>query len=391
MNIQNQLLPRLILTAVVLITFIATPVSSVSAAYINYDRMITRVVPEVLDDQVVYPTNHATLALTPLRAYTWESVTVPPEWLAQGYYFEIWDTANKPVPGFHAQGLNYESQLNIESIDASLYPQIRLVVFVRPDSPPINYQQAVYFTYHEESDQKLFVFLGMITALYLGLGLGALHYRLSVSDLATGTARLLRRGLVKGSGREFVLLGWLTVVWVNVFGIVMSHFVGGAQIFYVLIKLPFLMLAALLVTAISLILLSLLLGVRAPAKQILAQATQLVATTSLALASLSPLLLFYIYLPMQHNALLLSTVTFFAISGSLAAWQLWAWLGSFKVKARAPVTVLWVCLYGFVFLQLGWLMRPWIGVIDDVQNTVPFMRSQSGNVFIELGDTVKRL
>lgn len=353
---------------------------------------LTRIIPDVLDGYTVYPTNHVIVPLDPLTKYTWNNLQVPTEWTGQGYYYELWDSNNKPIVGFTAKKLEVgQRNISLHSIDPSLYPEIRLIIFQPEIVNPLSYIAPIYFSYTAEPNYRLVVFFLFMLTLYGALIVLAVRYKLSIATLWQETVYLLQGKSSERSLKQITIYGWLTVVWSGVFGIVLGMFVGGIQIFYLLIKLPYLFLGALVCSAASLIVLSLLLGIKTSVRDLATQTVELVATTALGLAAFSPLILFYIYLPQNHDELLVSTILCIAAGSGLAAYRLYVWLKQRHVNLKPFIIVIWFAIYGMVFLQLGWLLRPWVGVIDPVHDTVPFARSNSGNVFEELKNALERI
>jgi hypothetical protein len=358
-------------------------------------QMLTRIVPVVIDGQEIYPSNHAVIAQDPLIHYQWNKLELPANLANKGYYFEIWDSGNKPVPGFRAQKLE-SNIVDIKSIDPSLMPGIRVVLF-KPSivTETINVNQSIYFTYQQATNYNLFGLAILLTLIYVGLIIAAVKWRITFKNIWHGTKRLLTTNSKsytdnENIGRTIALYGWLTLLWSGLFGVILGSYIGGIQIIYLIIKLPFLLIGALIFSLISLVVLSLLLGVKASVKEIIVQAFQLIAITALALASFSPIMWFYIHIPQVHDQLLVSMVMFFCISGMLAAFCLAKWLKNLHWLTRWVITGIWVLLYGMVLLQLGWLLRPWVGITDDLHGTLPFTRLYSGNVYVELFNTIQR-
>lgn len=381
---RNTIYPILLLT-LCLVSFSGCLTAPTS----NSVETMARIVPDTLDKQTVYPTNHVVVPLDPLTQYQWQEINLPQAWTRQGYYFEIWDGDNRPIPGYRAQTLQQPS-INLNDIDASLYPKIRIIFFQPKDVPDLTYNQPIFFSYTTAPNYRLLLFFTMMTILYSGLAMAALHFRLTLKTVLVETKNLLRNQVPIVSLKQIITFAWLTIIWSGFFGIVLGTYVGGIQIAYLLIKLPFLFLGALITSGLSLVVLALLLGINASVKEIVTRTVELLATTALSLAAFTPLILFYIYLPQTHDELLVSTVLFIALSGGLAAYRLFVWLGSKGVKMRIVYITSWLLLYGMVFMQLGWQLRPWVGTLDPVHNSVPFARSQSGNVFVELKDTLER-
>ncbi|MBI2415598.1 MAG: hypothetical protein HYV33_02975 [Candidatus Kerfeldbacteria bacterium] len=351
----------------------------------NTNIVLTRIIPDTLDHHTVYPTNHVTLGLDPMQNDVWQELTIPTAWANGDYYFEIWDSSNRPVPGFLAQRL-LQSTIALDSIDASLYPSIRLIIFKPDSAADLSYQAPLYIRYHTSPNRRLVIMLGIIIIVYGSVLFGLWHNGLSLrrSWLAT-------KQLVRGEHLPIVMLATLTIIWSGIFGIALGYYIGGIQIMYVLIKLPFVLLGALIISTTTLLILSQLLGVRAKTNAILHQAVTLVAITALGLAALTPVLLFYIIYPLNHDAVLLAAVVFFGAGGGLALIRLYLWLRSRCAVLTIPlILTVWFVVYGSVFLQLGWLLRPWVGVLDSVQHNLPFARPYSGNVFVELVNTIER-
>lgn len=349
------------------------------------ETVLTRIIPVTIEQQEIYPTNFAVIPLNPLQHYQWQTVTVPEVWVNQGLYYEIWDNNNKPLAEFTAQRLT-SSTINLSSIDPSLIPAIRLVVF-RPTTVVTTVDvatQPIYFTYQAAPNYSLFGLMALLTVMYIGLLIAAIHWRVTIVLLWKETKQLLLRKKGHTPGKQITIYAWLTILWSGVFGIILGMYISGIQVLYVLIKLPFLLLGALIFSLVSLVVLSLLLGIKTTITEIIVQAMQLLAITALALAAFSPILWFYINLPQAHDQLLLSMVFFFCLAGGLAALCLRQWV------KRWSITIVWILLYGLVIMQLGWILRPWVGITDDLHGTLPFTRLYSGNVFVELFNTINR-
>jgi len=334
--------------------------------------VLTRLVPITLDDVPVFPSNHAVIALDPMQDYTWQTIQLPHTWLEHGYYVELWDATNKPIPGFRATKLITDT-IDISNIDASLTPSLRLVIFQPPNTPPPPTDYAVYITYQEYPNQRLFVLLSI-----------ALMMLWTIIFWTLIRTRTVHVSLMTGSLSPY-LATISTILFGGIFGAVLGSFIGGIQILYVLIKLPFLLGTTLLISFSTLVVLSWLSGVKASLKEIWTVSLNLLAITTLGLCSFSLILGFYILYPLNHDQVLIATIIFFIASGGLALLSLYRW------QHTIILPVVWITVYGLVFLQLGWMLRPWVGVIDPVHATVPIARANSGNVFTELIHTMERI
>lgn len=330
------------------------------------------ITPTTIDNVSVYPTNHVVIAQEPSQEYEWDTVEIPETWPLNTYYVELWDANNTPIPG-HAATKLMSHTLDISDIDASLTPSLRVVLFQPSDTPPPPADYAVYVTYQEYPNVRLFVLASLAALLSVLLTIWSISQKQAIRYLPAAITQLLHGQLISS-----YLATVCTVMFAGLFGAVLGSFIGGIQIIYVLIKLPFLMGSALLISFTTLTILSLLLGIQKSVKELWNIALNLLAVTALGLVSFSLLLGFYIIYPLNHDQVLMATVAFFVAAGLLALTMLYRWV-------RNPfVPIIWLIVYGLVFMQMGWLLRPWVGVIDPVHETVPIARANSGNVFIEL-------
>lgn len=362
----------------------------VTSAQGDSKSVLVRVIPAQLDHHTVYPTGHAVLALGPWDAARWEELRLPESWVNQGYYFELWDIENSIIPGFASKKLE-QSTIDLRSIDATIYPALRLVLFEPANSldPVVNVP--VYFQYSQKFNIRLAVFAALIilaTVLWLFV---AWWQKISFLDIWKISIAVLRGQETPSHTRQIILLVAVIVGWSGVFGAALGSFIGVIQIIYLLIKLPVLLLGAFLFSVLSIWVLSALMGAATSLRRVMVQALGVLASISLSLAALSPLVYFDIILPQHHDWLLISAVFYFGMAGVMGALRLFLWLSQAgRFKALFLVT-LWVFLYGGVLTQLGWMLRPWVGETDPIQNTVPFSRLYSGNVYVELTHAILRL
>lgn len=358
-----------------------------SAARHVSHRVVARIVPTTIEDQPVYPSNHVIIALDPMQEYRWQTITLPEAWTAGHYYIELWGKNNRPIPGFNAQKLTSHT-LDISDIDASLNPAVRVVVFQPTSSAPLPADYAVYFNYAEQPNSRLFILLAVTALIYWTMLLWLdLYWRQLRAHPAAVKLQL------RGQWTSPVWASLSTLLFGGIFGVVLGSFIGGIQIIYVLVKLPLLMVTALLISFSTLVMLSWLIGLKSSLRTLWTIALNLLAITALGLVALSPILEFYVLYPLNHDQVLTAAVAFFVAAGLLAVVSLYRWLAHSEASLpkRLLVPIIWVSVYGLVFMQLGWLLRPWVGVLDPVHDTVPFARPYSGNVFVELSHTLERL
>lgn len=330
------------------------------------------ITPTIIDNVPVYPTNHVVIAQAPTQDYRWDTVTIPDSWPLDTYYVELWDAYNQPIAGHYATKLTSHT-IDISDIDASLTPSIRAVIFQPPNTPPPPFDYAVYISYQSYTNYRLFALLIVATLIYGTIIIWSFAQKNQLRHLPSAISQL-----VHGQNISSLHASIITILFAGLFGVVLGTFVGGIQILYLFIKLPFLMGSALLISFTTLATLSLLLGIKKSITELWQIALNLLAVTAIGLASFSLLLGFYIIYPLNHDQVLIATVAFFIAAGLLALTILYRWI-------KNPfIPLLWLIIYGLVFLQLGWLLRPWVGVIDPVHGSVPIARANSGNVFNEL-------
>jgi hypothetical protein len=338
--------------------------------------VLTRIVPTTIDTVPVFPTNAVVIAEEPTQDYRWETIELPDSWPLDTYYIELWDARNEPIPGHTATKL-ISHTIDISDIDATLTPSVRAVIFQPPNTPAPPADYAIYFHYETFPNYRLLVLvsgaaLGLVTLL-----VWSLRQKRQLVKLPKAIT-----GLLRGHFTTPYLAVICTVLFAGVFGAILGSFIGGIQIVYVLVKLPFLMGAALLISFTTLLVLSWLTGVKASLKEIWTVALNLLAITALGLCSFSTILGFYILYPLEHDQVLIATMLFFIAAGVLALVSLYRW------QRKLLLPVVWIAVYGMVFLQLGWMLRPWVGVIDPVHETVPIARANSGNVFQALTNLI---
>ena len=173
------------------------------------------------------------------------------------------------------------------------------------------------------------------------------------------------------SGRA---LAWRMTTYIALFagayGLVIGTYAGGWQMLYDVVKLPWVLLATLAVSAASLYVLNALAGARMSIPQTLAVVlVALLATVTLLLSMLPVVAFLMFFSDHSYRFAVLVNVVAFAIAG---------WCGArFAVEATASVheeegirrrcvAVMrgWMWLYGLVGLQMAWLLRPYFRQTD---------------------------
>ena len=158
---------------------------------------------------------------------------------------------------------------------------------------------------------------------------------------------------------------WTLVVLCGlVYGSVMGAF-GGLiwQVVYSALKVPLLLLATLLLSLPSYLVMNTLLGVRADFAEAVRAIAASQATVTIVLVALAPLTLLWYASSAGYHAAILFNAAMFAVA-SLAA-QIVLTRAYRPLIARSPrhrwLLWTWIVLYAFVGIQMGWTLRPFIG------------------------------
>ena len=157
---------------------------------------------------------------------------------------------------------------------------------------------------------------------------------------------------------------WIAVVCGLAYGAVMGSFGGRVgQMAYSAIKVPLLLGATGLLTLPSFFMVNTLLGVRDDFTTALRGVVASQAGLTIVLVSLAPITLFwYASSGVYHQAILFNGLMFGV--ASLGA-QVILWRAYRPLIARNPIhrrlLKLWLVLYSFVGIQMGWILRPFVG------------------------------
>jgi len=158
---------------------------------------------------------------------------------------------------------------------------------------------------------------------------------------------------------------WLLVVLCGMaYGAVMGSFAGRAwQVAYSAAKVPLLLLATLTLSLPSYFILNTLLGVRAEFARALRAIVSSQAALTIILVALAPLTTLWYASSANYQAAILFNGLMFA-TASLGAQVVLARayrpLVARDPKHRALLRI-WLFLYAFVGIQMGWILRPFIG------------------------------
>jgi hypothetical protein len=180
---------------------------------------------------------------------------------------------------------------------------------------------------------------------------------------------------------------WLTAVVAGgmAYGAVMGAFDGlTAQVAFAAVKVPLLLVATTLLTLPSFFVLNTLLGLRGDFPDVLRAVGGAQATAAMVLAALAPYVaVWYLSSGAYPEAILFNALTFAAAS---FAGQAILRRNYRPLIARDPRHRLllrgWLGLYAGVGIQMGWVLRPFIG--DPEKPTVYFREGAWGNAYVEV-------
>lgn len=204
-----------------------------------------------------------------------------------------------------------------------------------------------------------------------------------MSGFLTRAEDVLRGRSGPGAGR---LAGYVVVCGAS-YGGVMGTFGGLAgdrpwQVVYSAVKVPLLLLATLLLSLPSFFVLNTLLGVRSDFARALRVLVAAQAGLTITLVALAPLTLFWYASSADYPTAILFNALMFAVA-SLGA-QVIVRRGYRPLIARSPkhrwLLRAWIVVYAFVGIQMGWLLRPFVGAPGQ---PVEFVRDDSwGNAYV---------
>jgi hypothetical protein len=171
------------------------------------------------------------------------------------------------------------------------------------------------------------------------------------------------------------------------FGGVMGTFGGlagdrGLQIVYSALKLPLLLLATFALSLPSFFVLNTLLGLRSDFAAVLRGLVSAQAGLTLVLAGLAPYTAFWYASSGDYNAAILFNGVLLGIASVAAQFQLRRYYRPLIGRNARHRLLLrtWLVLYAFVGIQMGWVLRPFVGAPE---MPVQFFRAESwGSAYV---------
>ena len=202
-------------------------------------------------------------------------------------------------------------------------------------------------------------------------------------------------GSILTTNRPVAVRAWLVAVGVGggFYGAVMGSFGGltadrAVQVAYSAAKVPLLLLATTILATPSFFVLNSLLGLRTDFGAAFRAVLGTQAAIAIILASLAPYTaVWYLSTTDYHEATTFNALMF-AIASITAQWQLRRRYRDLEARNRrhALMRRIWVVLYAFVGIQMGWFLRPFIG---DPARPPTFLRTEAfGNAYVVVAETV---
>lgn len=160
------------------------------------------------------------------------------------------------------------------------------------------------------------------------------------------------------------------------------------QAAYSAIKVPLLLMFTFGLALPSFYVLNMLMGLAGDFREALRALLATQAGLTIVLASLAPFTLLYYATTTNYDAAKLFNALMFTIAsfaGQRLLKRFYAPLIARDSRHRRMVRV-WIVLYAFIGIQMGWVLRPFIG--DPAAKTTFFREGAWGNAYVEVWETV---
>lgn len=220
---------------------------------------------------------------------------------------------------------------------------------------------------------------------------------IGVLQQAEDVLRARRNGAPAGDRpRRVAALAAVVIVFGMAYGAVMGSFAatGGepraVQMIYSSIKVPILLLVTFTLGLPSFFVVNTLLGLRDDFGQAVRALMATQAGLTIVLAAFGPFTaLWYLSFPDYEGALLFN-VAMFGLASLTAQFLLRRFYRPLVEKDRRHAMLLkvWLCIYAFVGIQMGWVLRPFVG--HPRAETTFFRAGAWGNAYVEVFDTLRR-
>ena len=191
---------------------------------------------------------------------------------------------------------------------------------------------------------------------------------------------LRRRRWTTRSDQPWMAIGWL-VAYIMLFGAIYGGVMGtfGAlagqerwllQVAYSAMKVPLLLLATFLVSLPSFFVFNTLLGLRRHFLQAVRSLVAAQAGLAIVLASIAPFTVLWYVSSDDYSEAVLFNALMFATASLTAQWLLRGYYRPLVAGSAKHRWLLWtwIFVYAFIGIQMGWIMRPFVGSPgEDVQ------------------------
>ena len=184
---------------------------------------------------------------------------------------------------------------------------------------------------------------------------------------------------------------WLAVACGMGYGVVMGSFGGrGLQSVYSALKVPLLLAATVALSLPSFFIVNTLLGLRDDFARAVRAVVAAQAALAVVLVSLAPLTAFWYASSAVYNSAILFNALMFGVASVAAQAPLRVAYRPLIARDRKHLAMVrvWVVVYAFVGVQMGWVLRPFIG---DPVGPVEFFRSGAwDNAYVVVAGMVLR-
>lgn len=173
------------------------------------------------------------------------------------------------------------------------------------------------------------------------------------------------------------------------YGFFLGMFTGKLQILAAFIKIPLLLFGTLGICLPALYLLNILVGSKLSFRQTLTLLLGSTYVMSVFLASLSPILFFFIILTAAKRFISILNVVIFCIAGFFALRLIWKGMRYLTVRSdyspKFFIIQIWFLIYIMVGIQLAWILRPFIG---EKGGEFAFFRNIEGNFYLAISKII---
>jgi len=200
----------------------------------------------------------------------------------------------------------------------------------------------------------------------------------------------------KSPWRAVAELALLVVVFGLAYGAVMGMYAGPrgprvTQMVYSATKVPLLLLLTFAISMPSFFVLNTLLGVRDDFADAVRALVATQAALTIVLASLAPLTgVWYASVPGYREAILFNALMFgiASVAGQFLLRRLYRPLIERNPKHRFLLRA-WLIVFAFVGIQMGWVLRPFIG--NPTGRTTFFRAGAWGNAYVEVANMIREV